>query len=467
MYIKRNTKKIFTAVVAVIVVCVSVFYACKKDTFFNNGKSQNSQAMMAMGSYSQPTQDIAIQTYFGTGTTYPVTGNAVAGSYNGQIYGCNLTWTMPAGTGNIDIALHATLKPEFDGLTANNALENYTVTINDEAIGADGYHFEVDGDMFTIAPDDISMLWNRVVAICDADVVITPPITITNDFSSINFSKIGHEGGMLKFESLEDYAQTIDALVEICNQYSNKYITALEAKLGCSIDDADEEIVQSYVAADNFFPFNPLMEFIQLVGFTNSAYPVLRAAEIEWMADAARFEAEQNPFDVMGLGYVESALRNIEGYVYIERGLYDEKLGTIINTGTDTGNNCVSSGDNYKDSPIFSYNGKPRKIKAMISTYSINIHARTNAYWQDKHHNWWLWLTRVDMTFGGKKWLFCEDDTRTVTKSKSATDYAGITDRYITFTETPTYIISDGIVRISGIHTCKHYSGKVETQIKK
>ena len=177
----RRNKRLFfgtCATVFVAVVSVLLFYGCRKDAEVQN-------VLKSKGDCQQPTQEITIQTYINVGTeVYSVTGSAVAGSYDGRIFECNLTWRMPAV-----MHLHATLKPEFNDLTltVEPILENYEVTINgQQVIYGSAVVLDVNGSVITIAPDDISDLWNRMVGICDANVVIKHPTTTNFDLSQFN-----------------------------------------------------------------------------------------------------------------------------------------------------------------------------------------------------------------------------------------------------------------------------------------
>jgi len=317
------------------------------------------------------------------------------------------------------------------------------------------------------------------------DSIIIEDIIIPVSFSSIDFSKFTYSAtdGMLVFQSLDDYAQTIDALVEICNQYSNNYITALEAKLGCSIDDANEDIVEAYITANNFFPYNPLMQFIEQIGFTNSAYPVLRAQEIEWMANDARFNAESNPFDLAGVGYVESALFNIEGKAKYQKDGddEDEEINGLLGTNDykeDPGGYPQGNPDNFCDEKdkvkekdhIFYFNGRYRQVRAVLATRKINVRAKTTAYYKNGS-SWLLWLTMVDANFQATKLRehcdIANYPRKTIYASANARAHAGLVEKYHTYknSETPTYIIPyDGYPYIRADHKCKNQT--VKTEIK-
>ena len=143
--------KVFTVVALAAVMGAGIFYACQKD-FAPTGKEVKS-----LGNYPQPTQIVDIATFIDVeNSTYPVTGSAIVGSYDGRIYDCNLTWT--------DFVFNAILKPEFYDLMipVEHVMENYTITMN--AIN-NAY----------VTSQSIEELWGRVVAICN--VVISNPIS--------------------------------------------------------------------------------------------------------------------------------------------------------------------------------------------------------------------------------------------------------------------------------------------------
>jgi len=291
------------------------------------------------------------------------------------------------------------------------------------------------------------------------DSIIIEDIIIPVEFSTIDFSRIGQENGTLVFESIEHYGQTIDALLEICNQYSNNYRTVLEARLGCSIEDANEEVVDAYITGTNFFQFNPLMQFIEQIGFTNSAYPVLRVQEIEWLATS--FETAENPFDAVGAGYVQSALHNTGGCVKIcdcivGYNMEDcgdgkkQKSGSWCFT-SDPDDECDSRDVKYKDKD---FDGNKR-LKGKIATSTINVHGKTGVY-KKGTKNWSLWTKRVDIVISGRKWLQCDPyNPQEVLFNKDNTSWTGLTEKYHTFWNTPTYIARTGYTTITGIHRCK------------
>jgi len=324
----------------------------------------------------------------------------------------------------------------------------------------------------------------------DSNEKVTKSMSVdyTPDFSLIpNIADIGKEDGMLVFQSLEHYGQTIDALVEICEQYSEWYVEQLENKLGCSIEDADEDVVAEYIVADNFFPYNPLMQFIDLIGFTNSLYPVLRTLEVEWMANEERFLAEANPFDEATTGYVQSALHDIEGFVII-KGYSDDEGNEGGGSGGDEGSGqnrkcrngvkqknpptppppCGKSEKIRDDSKRFTYpskNGKERKLSAILATTSTNVRAKTTIYYKNCFGHWILWCTRVDVSLIATKSNCDPYDYKTCFGSNGGFAVGGLVEKYHTFkiSEKPTYIIRDGHPYIRGTHECIGYI--VETQI--
>ncbi len=200
--------KIFTVIIVAIVIGAGIFEGCQKDTenmeLFPIGKKQK-----LMGDYQQPTQIVDINTVLLIGgTECPVEGNAVVGLYNKQIYECNIMYRMSANGTNATIApstttvpaapiaptasvedmtLHAILKPEFDDIMipVNPVSENYIMTFSGE-----------------ITEEDISILWQRIVEICEKSVVVDfrcPYILALSRETGINIFELAESPFFLKF----------------------------------------------------------------------------------------------------------------------------------------------------------------------------------------------------------------------------------------------------------------------------
>jgi len=323
--------------------------------------------------------------------------------------------------------------------------------------------------------------------------------TVACSFSGIDFSKIRYNAAeaVLEFESFGDYTHTIDALLEICNQYSEHYRVELEDKLGTSIEEADEETVSEYIKEDNFFPFNPLMKFIQQIGFTNSHYPVLRAKEIEWLASPARFETEANPFDVVGAGYVQSALHNTLGQVKIKvendefevefagEGGGDDSPVFTSTSGND-GNSfwafffysyhiktnpdkICGKKDKDKDQKVQFYiptKIAQRELRGRLVTTGSHVYGKTTNYYKSGK-NWLLWTNRVSLNYGGEKWNYCDYESPISFTNINNTSWTGLTEKYFWFSKRPAYLIPDEFVHISGVHWTPNYPGNhVVTELK-
>ncbi|MDR1345601.1 MAG: hypothetical protein LBK03_02725 [Bacteroidales bacterium] len=297
------------------------------------------------------------------------------------------------------------------------------------------------------------------------------PVLKNTSFKSIDFSKIKYEKGMLAFESFEDYAQTIDALLEVCEEYAADYLAELEKELGTSIDKADEDEVAALIIRDNFFPYNPVLSFINQIGFTESAYPVLRAQEIEWLENS--FESALNPFDKVGVGYVQSALHNQSGQVMVGKGLGDWDVNfpyvipnpSIILDPTPTlatTSSCRTSAEQYKDSPDFVYNKKTRKLKGLLRTHNNRTYCKTGCYYKSTV-GWILWTNKVSLEFSGIKSFDCPYKNRTNAIEATTNDSGtGLTEKYY-WTATPSYLFSTP--NILGWHKCNHYNSTVIANI--
>jgi len=159
--------KLGTAIVAIVVVAGTMFYACKKDVI-QNEQVLDRNVMKSTGNYQQPTQIVDINTFITVGTVrYPVVGSAVVGNYNGQIYECNVEWTMQVANEDFTMRLNAMLKPEYNDITTfvAPAMDNYIITVTNP-------------DMLT--DESNANLWANMVDIVNENVVIeTKPFSGT------------------------------------------------------------------------------------------------------------------------------------------------------------------------------------------------------------------------------------------------------------------------------------------------
>jgi hypothetical protein len=172
--------------------------------------------------------------------------------------------------------------------------------------------------------------------------------------SGIDYSKITQEKGMLKFQSWQHYAQVIDTLLHFCDNYSQKYFTNIEIVFGKDLDAIDEEMLQSQVERDNFYQFDPLYSFCDKLKF-NSLFQKLREDEIVSLknSNTSLDEAldEANPFDLMCVGYIQSALHNIDGNVIIGDEIFNPKKSN------EAKSSCLTNKEVY-DYVDFFYNLK-------------------------------------------------------------------------------------------------------------
>ena len=169
-----------------------MFSSCRKDA--EEMKSEQTRNLKS-GNYQQPTQDITILTTIIIGTVeYPVTGQAVVGSYDGRIYECTATWTMFAGTNDeVDVAFTATLKSEYHDIMIPidpSVMSNYTITVTNG---------------LTETSTVIVALWTSIVAFCETNVTLMSyPFVLPADMAPYQYAI--YEDGL---SGLFDYMQTI------------------------------------------------------------------------------------------------------------------------------------------------------------------------------------------------------------------------------------------------------------------
>jgi hypothetical protein len=240
-----------------------------------------------------------------------------------------------------------------------------------------------------------------------------------------------------------------------------------------SIDDADEDIVAAIIARDNFHPYNPIMNFNSELGFTNDVFSFLREQEIEWVNS---FSNAENPFDEMGIGYVQGALHNKAGLVQVGNGIGNNDFGWLFEDGDAGGggggsgsNDCRKNAKQYKDSPDFVYNNKLRKIKGMLKTTNAYTHCKTGNYYKNKQGNWILWTNRVYLTFSGAKSCNCPDENNIMTGIwvTENTSWTGLTEKYFWHDLKPTYLSSDNeMTGLLGMHRSNNYNSTVVTSLE-
>jgi len=290
--------------------------------------------------------------------------------------------------------------------------------------------------------------------------------SINIDLSGIDFKKIGmthsrSEGSMLVFETFEDYAEIIDALLAVCEQYSADYLVELERELGKPIDKANEDEVAAIISRDNFFPYYPTRVFLERLGYSESAYTMLLSQEMEWLNGSSLEEG--NPFEEVGVGYIQSTLHNQFGNVQIGGIILD---WDVTHEGETPNPNytCKKDAEQYRDSPEFSYGGKKRKLKGLLRTHSNRTYCKTACYYKNTFGNWILWTNTVYVEFSGRKSLNCPTNTMfTSIPTTKNSSWTGLTEKYYWHDITPTYLMPTP--QIIGKHKCNNYSHTVITNL--
>ena len=189
--------KLVTAIVAIVVVAGTVFYACKKDVI-QKEQAIERNVMKSTGNYQQPTQIVDINTFITVGTVrYLVVGNAVVGNYNGQIYECNVEWKMRVANEDFSMFLNAKLKPEYHDITTFVApvMENYIITVTNPNMVTD---------------ESNANLWAKMVDIVIDNVVIEDMI-----LHGINIAEMAEQDSYLRYQATVDtYSEDLCVFTE-------------------------------------------------------------------------------------------------------------------------------------------------------------------------------------------------------------------------------------------------------------
>jgi hypothetical protein len=254
---------------------------------------------------------------------------------------------------------------------------------------------------------------------CKKEEVIAkslPPKNTSVDFSRIDFKKIGKtssnskSGSMLVFQSFEDYYEILDALQEICGEYTQNFIDSLIIANG---GNDDENFINDLLDSLGFNPFAPFYDFSEILSFI-SLYLGLEEEEEMWKILSGNIE--DNPFVVMGVGYYESLLYNSFGDVVVEGEVYQVGSGGV--GGTESGAigvdepmetfNCNNAIDT-KNSSTYTFKDRQRFVYGCLKTNKLNTHAYTRTYFKKKNGNWGNWFTKIRVQVEGDKSYMCDD----------------------------------------------------------
>jgi len=234
-----------------------------------------------------------------------------------------------------------------------------------------------------------------------------PQEKVKIDFSRIDFNKIGKTTSnsktgtaMLVFVSNEDYISVLEALQDICSEYTQEFIRNLIIANG---GNDDENFINNLLDSLGFNPFYPLHEFSDILSFVG-LYLNLEEAEERWKVLAGNIE--DNPFAERGVGCFESALFNVDGDVMIEDEVYNAGNDGLFPSPKSF--NCNNE-THTKTSPYYTYSSVQRYVFGFLRTNKLNTLAYTRTYYKKNNGNWGNWFTKIRVQVGGTKSKKCDD----------------------------------------------------------
>ncbi|MDR2510993.1 MAG: hypothetical protein LBC89_00695 [Bacteroidales bacterium] len=223
------------------------------------------------------------------------------------------------------------------------------------------------------------------------------------DFSRIKKEANIFRGGepMLQFESWEHYASVIDAMLEFSYSYIDARVQQVRAE-NPGINDDDLSLI---LHNENVYQFMPLYSFCQQLQFDNSAFKKLRTEEIQWMK-APQAANRSNPFDEAEMGYIQSALHNVDGEVMIANEIFNPSIPEPARAcRTCDGTNLQIKHGAW---PTVYYNGKTRQIRGFLNSHTTHSYAKTSVYYMSGNTPI-VWLCKVRVKVWGKHLKNCGD----------------------------------------------------------
>jgi len=252
------------------------------------------------------------------------------------------------------------------------------------------------------------------------------------DFSRIQKKENLAKGEpMLEFESWEHYTSVIDALLEFCYQYTDTYVNEVLQEYGDINNNTLNEILQER----GFYQFMPLYSFCRQLQFNNSAFEKLRNEEIEWLRNPGT--SNENPFDEVELGIVQSALHNTGGRAGIGGIVIGPGPGPIVDP-------CrINENTNNKINniwPTYFYEGKTREFRAKLHSNETRTYAKTSVYYYNKLGSLIIWCCDITVSVSGERYNKCDPNAFTIcTFNKSGAIFASVVEKYCWY-DKPNYL---------------------------
>ena len=275
------------------------------------------------------------------------------------------------------------------------------------------------------------------------------------DIPCVDFSRIKKEIDnakgmpMLHFESWEHYASVIDAMLK----FSYNYIATRVQQIRDANQGIDDDDLSLIIHNEGIYQFMPLYSFCQQLQFEKSAFKTLRTEEIKWMNNAQESETI-NPFDEMGLGYIQSALHNENGDVMIGN--------EIFNPADYIDAKCCPIYKHREEWWDYNYNGKKRRMVCKITSTETYTYGKTSMWYYHTYTSDYrvVWCCNISVALSGLRWKVCDEYFSSVSITGSKSVFASVVEKYCWYSK-PNYLSPDNAHIVFTTHTAP---GKTRTQ---
>lgn len=282
----------------------------------------------------------------------------------------------------------------------------------------------------------------------------------------VNFSRIKKTENlskgetMLQFDSWEHYAEVIDAMLDFSYTYFDKRVKEILR----DNPDLDEDELSEFLQREGIYQFMPLYSFDKELQFENSAFEKLRKEELQWMQNT-RLSNADNPFDEMGLGYIQSALHNTEGKVMIGGQIYTQNKKDDGGGGTPPPPPpCRKTNDinlktiNNNVWPMYYYNNKWREVRGYLTTDLTHSYAKTSVYYIDRNDNYIVWCCNIGVILGGHRNTECSNNSSAHCEFyKEGSIYASVCEKYCWYNSSTSYLDQNYYILNNVIHNAIVY----------